>query len=82
MCEKPETEEKDNSHKEFLLELIDLLIRRLIIKHNTRQLPKSIQCTAVASKHNGFSNTNSMLAMNDIKQLNMDKINLYHIKID
>ena len=35
MCKRPVVEEKDNGHKEFLLDFINLLIRRSIVEHNT-----------------------------------------------
>ena len=48
MCKRPEVEEKENGHKEFLLDFISLHIEKSIIKHNTQQ-PKKIQSTAVSA---------------------------------
>ena len=40
MCKRLVVKENDKGHKDFFLDLIDLVVRRSIIKHNTRQQNK------------------------------------------
>ena len=86
ICKKEKFgDDKDRSHKNILIEFIDLLVRRsIIITYNTRS-PRKIQTTTIAAatthmNQYKFSNTKSSLQYFGSVCYSGERKDYHHIK--